>query len=54
MPAPVIALGLDSMNADVLDAWIDAGHLPNLERRAVGARMRARSTVRSTVPKTAG
>ncbi|MCB1818227.1 MAG: alkaline phosphatase family protein [Chromatiaceae bacterium] len=32
MPAPVIALGLDSMNADVLDAWIDAGHLPNLER----------------------
>jgi len=32
MSAPVIALGLDSMNADLLDAWMDAGDLPNLAR----------------------
>ena len=42
---PVIALGLDSMNADLLDAWMDAGDLPI--SRACAARMRAvRPTVR--------
>ena len=45
MSAPVIALGLDSMNADLLDAWMDAGDLPNLARlRSRGTFMRVRPT----------